>query len=144
METKLHHVSQIAVSTGLPKSVSNPIKPERFAGKHEAQLGKAVGITQFGVNLVTLEPGAMSSLRHWHEIEDEFVYVLDGEVALVDENGEHAMTASSFAGFPANGRNAHHLVNTSRSPATVLVVGSRRHGQETVHYPDDDFGPIRR
>jgi uncharacterized cupin superfamily protein len=126
METKLRHVSEIAVAVGLPKSLANPIKYERFAGKHEAQLAKAVGITQLGVNLVTLEPGAMSSLRHWHEAEDELVYVLDGEMTLVDENGEHVMTAGSVAGFAAGSPNAHHLLNKSRTRATMLVVGSRQ------------------
>ena len=144
METKLRHVSQIPVATGLPKSFASPIKAERFAGKHEAQLAKAVGITQFGVNLVSLEPGAMSSLRHWHEAEDELVYVLEGELTLVDENGEHAMTAGAVAGFPAGSPNAHHLMNKSATRATLLVVGSRRRGLDTVHYPDDALGPIRR
>lgn len=144
METNVRRVSQVSVSTGLPKAWIDPIKPECFAGKHEAQLAKAVGLTQFGVNLVTLEPGSMSSLRHWHEAEDEFVYVLEGEVTLVDGNGEHVMSASSFAGFPANCGNAHHLINRSAEAVSLLVVGSRRPGQETIHYPDDDLGPIRR
>jgi uncharacterized cupin superfamily protein len=144
METKLRRVAQIPVSRGLPESWTNPIKPECFAGKHEAQLAKAVGLSQFGVNLVTLEPGSMSSLRHWHEAEDEFVYVLAGEVTLVDDNGEHLMDAASIAGFPASSANAHHLINRSQQPASILVVGSRRPGQETIHYPDDDLGPIRK
>jgi len=137
METKLRHVSQIPVRTGLPESWENPIKPELFAGKHEARLAKAVTLTRFGVNLVTLDPGSMSSLRHWHEVEDEFVYVLAGEVMLIDDNGEHAMSPGSFAGFPAGRANAHHLVNRSTLPAAILVVGSRGHGREATHYPDD-------
>lgn len=144
MATKISRVSLIPVVTGLPKAVTNPIKAERFAGKHQAALAKAVGVTQFGVNLVTLEPGAMSSLRHWHEAEDELVYVLEGELVLVDDNGEHAMPAGAVAGFPAACRNAHHLQNRSQARATMLVVGSRRPGQDTVHYPDDDLGPMRR
>ena len=144
METRVRHVSEVPVSTGLPKAVANPIKPERFAGKHEAALGKAVGLTQFGVNLVTLEPGSMTSLRHWHEAEDEFVYVLEGEVVLVDDNGDHTMPAGSFAGFPANCENAHHLQNRSQERATMIVVGARRRGEDVVHYPDDALGPNRR
>ena len=144
METKLCHVSQVPILTGLPKSWVDPIKPALFAGKHEAQLAKAVGLTQFGVNLVTLEPGSASSLRHWHEAEDEFVYVLEGSVTLIDDNGEHVMSRASFAGFPASSANAHHFVNRTKEPATILVVGSRRPGQETIHYPDDDLGPIRK
>jgi hypothetical protein len=100
VETKLRHFGDIAISSGLPESYVNPIKPELFAGKHEGRLGKLVGMTQFGVNHVTLDPGSMSSLRHWHEAEDEFVYVLAGKLLLIDENGEHELTAGSFAGFP--------------------------------------------
>lgn len=144
MDTKVLHISQVPVSTGLPKTSTATFKADRFAGKHEGRLAKSVGLTQFGVNYVTLDPGAMSALRHWHEAEDEFVYVLDGKLALIDENGEHALVAGSFAGFPGGEPNAHHLVNASDAPATFIVVGSRRPGEETIHYPDDDFGPIRR
>jgi uncharacterized cupin superfamily protein len=143
-DTRLEHVSRVPISTGLPKEWPNPIEAERFAGKHEGQLGKRVGMTQFGVNHVTLEPGSISALRHWHEAEDEFVYVLSGQLVLVDENGEHIMEEGSFAGFPAGAPNAHHLVNKSQKPATYLAVGTRRLGQDTVHYPDDDLGPIRK
>jgi uncharacterized cupin superfamily protein len=144
METRLSRVADVPVVTGVPETWTNPIRPERFAGKREARLAKAVGLTQFGVNLVTLAPGAMSSLRHWHEAEDEFVYVIEGEVTLVDDNGVHSMDATTFAGFPANCGNAHHLVNRSTRDATLLVVGSRRPGLETIHYPDDDLGPVRK
>ena len=79
MDTKLLHLSQVPISTGgLPESLDNPIKPELFRGFHEGRLGKLVGVAQFGVNHVTLEPGSISALRHWHEAEDEFVYVLSG------------------------------------------------------------------
>lgn len=144
METRLSRVADVPVVTGVPETWTKPIRPEGFAGKREARLAKAVGLTQFGVNLVTLAPGAMSSLRHWHEAEDEFVYVLEGEVTLVDDNGVHSMDATTFAGFPANSGNAHHLVNRSTRDATLLVVGSRRPGLETIHYPDDDHGPVRK
>jgi uncharacterized cupin superfamily protein len=148
METKLLHVGSIAISSGLPKSLVDPIKPELFAGNHEGRLGKLVGMTQFGVNHVTLDPGAASSLRHWHEAEDEFVYVLAGKLTLIDENGEHELEAGSFVGFPAGEPNAHHLVNASDAPAVFLAVGSRRPGEETIHYPDDRpnmrTGPIRK
>jgi len=142
-ETRLLHVSQVPISIGLPKVWANPIKPELFAGKAEGRLGKLVGVTQFGVNHVTLEPGSISALRHWHELEDEFVYVLTGRLTLVDENGKHVMEAGSFAGFPAGVSNGHHLVNETMEPASFLAIGSRRPGEETVHYPDDDLGPIR-
>jgi uncharacterized cupin superfamily protein len=144
MDTKILHVSRVPISSGLPKEIVNPIKPERFTGKHEARLGRLVGVTQFGVNHVTLDPGAMSALRHWHEGEDEFVFVLRGQLTLIDDNGPHILEGGAFVGFPAATANAHHLMNVSNEPATYLVVGSRRPGEDTVHYPDDDFGPIEK
>ena len=143
-KTFLRHVSEVPTSTGIPAEWRNPIKPELFAGKSESQLGKAVSLAQFGVNRVVLLPGSATALRHWHEAEDEFVFVLEGEPTLVDENGEHRLRPGSFAGFPAGAANAHHLVNKSDSPATLLVVGTRMPGGETVHYPDDALGPIKK
>jgi uncharacterized cupin superfamily protein len=81
-------------------------------------------------------------LRHWHEGEDEFVYVLSGALTLIDDNGAHALTAGSFAAFPAGAANAHHLVNRSDAPATFIAVGTRKPGVETIHYPDETFGPV--
>lgn len=130
------------MSTGAYANLDAPIRRERFAGFHEGRLAKPLGLTQFGVNHVTLDPGAQSSLRHWHATEDEFVYVLSGEVVLIDENGVHPMAEGAFAAFPAGTPNAHHLENRSEAPARMLVVGSRRPGQETVHYPDDGIGPF--
>jgi len=144
VETKLLHLDDIPISSGLPKSYVNPIKSELFVGKHEGRLGKLVGMTQFGVNHVTLDPGAISSLRHWHEAEDEFVYVLEGKLLLIDENGEHELVQGSFAGFPAGTANAHHLANASDAKASFLAVGSRRPDAEMIHYPDDGIGPIRK
>lgn len=119
------------------------IHPDRFRGKHELRLSKPLGLTQFGVNLVTLEPGAWSSLRHWHEKEDEFVYVTEGVLTLVDENGTHELSVGDFAAFPAGEANGHHIQNRSDRLGTFLVAGSRRKGEETIHYPDEDFGPIQ-
>ena len=96
------------------------------------------------MNLVTLEPGSQSALRHWHEAEDEFIYVLEGELTLVDDNGEHRLRAGSFAGFPAGVANAHHLLNSSMANASFIVVGSRMPGVETIHYPDDGIGPVKK
>ncbi len=75
------------------------------------RLGDACGLTQFGVNLVTLAPGGQSALRHWHTLEDEFVYVLEGEVVLVTNEGEQVLTAGMCAGYPGAKRNAHHFIN---------------------------------
>lgn len=140
METNLGHISQASVTTGAPRTWINH---ELFAGKHERRLGRLVGLTQFGVNLVTLEPGSQSALRHWHAAEDEFIYVMEGEPTLLDDNGEHRLRVGSFAGFPAGHPNAHHLVNRSSDNASFLVVGARKPGAETIHYPDDDLGPVR-
>jgi uncharacterized cupin superfamily protein len=140
VETKLSHISRLRVASG----TGYRIKQELFAGRHEQRLAKTVGITQFGVNILTLDPGAWSALRHWHEAEDEFVYVLDGVLTLVDDNGAHELTAGSIVGFPAGEPNGHHLQNRSDAPASYIVVGSRRPGEETIHYPDDDLGPVRK
>jgi uncharacterized cupin superfamily protein len=144
MDTRLMRVADVPMSSGLAKNIAIPIKPERFVGFHEGRLGKLVGMTQSGVNLVSLDPGAMSSLRHWHQAEDEFVYVLSGELTLVDENGAHTLTEGSFVGFPAGAPNAHHVMNVSAAPGSFLAIGSRRPGEETITYPDDDFGPVRK
>ena len=143
-QTILQHLTEVPVISGIPKHWRNPIKPEKFQGKHQASLGKLSGVTQFGINHVVLEPGAWSALRHWHEGEDEFVYVLEGSLTLKDENGEHEMTAGSFIGFPAGVANGHHLVNGSDAPATYIVVGSRRPGGDVCHYPDGELGPDKR
>ena len=136
-ETRLGRLADTPAQVGLPDGVRDPIRPEWFAGRREARLGTGVGVTQFGVNHVTLAPGAVSSLRHWHEQEDEFVYVLAGDMVLIDETGEHPLTAGDYAGFPAGAANAHHLINRSTAPAEFLAVGARHRGLERVHYPDD-------
>ena len=89
------------------------------------RLGDAGGLTQFGVNLVTLEPGVWSSQRHWHEKEDEFVYVLDGELVLVTDAGEETLRAGDCAGFKAGVHDGHHFQNRSDKPAIILAIGSR-------------------
>lgn len=142
METQVLHLSAVEMIAWRDRARGDAIKPHWFEGQTEGRLAKPLGITQFGVNLVTLAPGAYSALRHWHAAEDEFVHVLAGELALIDETGEHVLTAGSSAGFPAGVANAHHLVNRSDAPATYLAVGSRRPGEEEIRYPDDDFGPV--
>lgn len=103
-----------------------------------AGLGDVFGLNQFGVNMVTLEPGAWSSQRHWHAEEDEFVYVLEGELVLGDDDGDHIITAGMCAGFKANNGNGHHLKNLSDKPAVYLEVGSRK-AQDHVTYSDIDM-----
>src|SRR3978361_858301 len=108
METRLKRLSDMPLRSGAEPGA---IKAAAFAGNHEARLGKAVALTQFGVNHVTLDPGAISALRHGHEAEDEFVLVPGGVLTLIDENGEHMLVEGSFAGFPAGEANGHHIVN---------------------------------
>lgn len=101
-------------------------------------LGDAAGLSQFGVNLLRLTPGTWSSQRHWHTGEDEFVYVVSGEVVLVTNEGEAILRAGDAAGFRAGDANGHHLQNRSGADALVLEVGSRREDDE-AHYPDIDL-----
>lgn len=116
--------------------------PEVFAqgvAKREKRaLGDAAGLTNFGVNLVRLPAGTMSSQRHWHSREDEFVYVLEGEVVLVSDGGEQVLGPGMAAGFPAGSGDGHHLINRSGRDALYLEVGDRSPGDE-VDYPDIDM-----
>lgn len=101
-------------------------------------LGNAAGLTRFGVNLVHLPPGEISSQRHWHSAQDEFVYLLEGELTLVTEGGESRLTAGEFVGFPAGRADGHQLQNRSQSVAVYLEVGDRSPG-DRVSYPDVDM-----
>src|SRR3954471_20931270 len=83
----------------------------RMGDRVKRRLGEACGLTRFGVNLVTLPPGGQSALRHWHTLEDEFVYVLDGEIVLVSEGGEQTLRPGDCAGYPGGKPDGHHLVN---------------------------------
>ena len=98
---------------------------EPCRARQNRQLGVAAGLTQFGVIQTTLPPGSWSSQRHWHEHEDELVYVLEGEVILIEDDGEHRLVAGDSAGFKAGVPNGHHLVNRSEQSAVVLTIGSR-------------------
>ena len=102
------------------------------------RLGDAGGLTQFGVNLLQLPPGAWSSQRHWHSAEDEFVYVISGEVVLITDGGEQVLHAGDCAAFPHNAPDGHHLINRSSSVAVCLEVGSRIPG-DAATYPDIDM-----
>jgi uncharacterized cupin superfamily protein len=106
-------------------------------------LGDAAGLTHFGVNLTCLPAGAWSSQRHWHSAEDEFIYVVDGELVLVTDSGEEVLRAGDCAGFPANDRDGHHLQNRSVRDATFLEVGSRRPEHDEVTYPDIDLRALQ-
>jgi uncharacterized cupin superfamily protein len=90
------------------------------------RIGNAGGLRDFGVNLMRLPPGGWSSQRHWHSHEDEFVYLLEGELTLIEDNGETLLRAGDAAAFPKGTRNGHHLVNRSETVAVYLEVGSRQ------------------
>ena len=111
-------------------------------GRERKRLGNAGGLDQFGVNLTTLKPGASSALRHWHEYEDEFVYLLKGEVVLIEDEGETLLNAGDGAAFKANSGNAHHLINRSGRDAVYLEVGTRSK-IERVEYPEADLKVVR-
>lgn len=102
-------------------------------------LGDAGGLSQFGVNRLTLPPGAWSSQRHWHSHEDEFLYVLAGEVTLVDDSGAQTLVAGDCAAFPAGDRNGHHLQNRSEADAVIIEVGTRLSDVDATDYPDIDM-----
>jgi len=107
-------------------------------GRFRKRLGDAGGLTQFGVNLCRLKPGSASSQRHWHEKEDELIYVVDGEVVLIENEGETLLRAGDAAAFKAGVANGHQLVNRSASDALVLEIGSRL-AAERAYYPDIDM-----
>jgi uncharacterized cupin superfamily protein len=110
----------------------------QVAGRSYKRLGDAAGLTQFGANLVTLEPGARSSLRHWHRAEDEFVMVTEGELVLVQDEGEYVMHPGDCAAWPAGDRNGHCFLNRTDREARFLVVGSKA-AHEVVTYSDEDL-----
>ncbi len=111
-------------------------------GRERTRLGNAAGLDQFGVNLTTLKPGAASALRHWHQQEDEFIYMIEGELVLIENEGETVLRPGDAAGFKANSPNGHHLVNRSARPAIYLEIGTRS-PHERAHYSDVDLQVVR-
>jgi uncharacterized cupin superfamily protein len=116
-----------------------------MAKRHVRRIGRAFGLKDFGVAHVTLEPGGISSQRHWHEEEDEFVVMLAGEAVLVEDDGDTVMEPGDCAVFPKGAANGHHLVNRSDAPCIFVVFGRAPVGHG--HYPDLDLhwdGPNQR
>jgi uncharacterized cupin superfamily protein len=111
---------------------------KRITGRIKQALGNAAGIKNFGVNLVQLAPGSCSALRHWHSKQDEFIYVIEGEITLITDAGEQILTSGMMAGFPADEADGHHLVNKSSQVVVYLEVGDSTADDE-VNYPDDDL-----
>lgn len=123
----------VRAATGYPRTLRGIVE-----GRAKQALGNAVGLTQFGVNLTRLKPGAASAHRHWHEVEDEFVYVLEGELVLVEDEGETVLNAGDAAAFKAGVPNGHHVVNRSKHDAFFLEIGTRS-PHERAHYSDVDL-----
>lgn len=121
------------IGTTYPKQFTKEV-----ASRSKRVLGDLFGLTNYGVNLVELAPGAWSAQRHWHTREDEFIYVLCGELMLVTDEGKQSLTAGMVAGFPAGESNGHHLVNESDASASYLEIGDRI-PEDEVFYPDIDL-----
>jgi uncharacterized cupin superfamily protein len=122
-----------SVGSGYPSPYGAPC-----AARVRSRLGDVADLTDFGVNLLRLPPGTWSSQRHWHTAEDEFVYVLEGEVVLVTDAGEETLRPGDCAGFKAGVQDGHHLQNRSRTDVVVLEVGSRK-AADAGEYPDIDM-----
>lgn len=136
------------------KAIGSPMNPLDFPAKtgsgypdpyrtqclprEKRALGDAAELTAIGINHTTLHPGAASSMRHWHTHEDEFIYVLEGELALVTDAGETTIRAGQCAGFPAGRSDGHQFVNRGSVPAVYLEI-SNRDGKDVAHYPDVDL-----
>src|SRR6059058_6405980 len=135
MTKKRIDVAALATVEGTfyPPPFDEPCRPRR-----RQKLGDPAGLTQFGVNLLVLPPGAWSSQRHWHTAEDEFVYVLSGELTLVTDAGEEIFRAGDCVAFPKNAPNGHHFINKSHALATCLEIGSRA-DDDVCDYPDIDL-----
>ena len=127
----------IDTSTGYPAPFSKAVE-----GRLRKRLGRAAGLTQFGVNICTLKPGAASSQRHWHENEDELVYVLEGEVVLREEGSETVLKPGDAAAWKAGEPNGHCLINRSDRDAVFIEVGTRAVA-ERAHYSDIDMMVVR-
>jgi uncharacterized cupin superfamily protein len=125
---------QVMIGSGYPAPYDEPCRERR-----RLRLGDAAALTQFGVNLLRLAPGVWSSQRHWHSAEDEFIFVLEGEVVLVTDAGEEVLRKGDCAGFKAGERDGHHLQNRSSLEAVLLEIGARHPDRDAVDYPDIDL-----
>lgn len=123
-----------ALGSGYPAPHDQPCLQRR-----RLRLGDAAGLSQFGINILRVPPGGWSSQRHWHTAEDEFVYVLEGEVVLVTNAGEEVLRAGDCAGFKAGEPDGHHLQNRADAEAVLLEIGARNPERDAVDYPDIDL-----
>ena len=120
-------------SSGYPEPYRSRVLP-----REKRALGDPLGLTKIGINLTTLPPGKESSMRHWHTHEDEFVFVLSGEVVVRTDAGEQVLGSGMCAGFPLGTGDGHQLVNRGSVPAVYLEI-SNRDPQDKAHYPDVDL-----
>ncbi|WP_172296632.1 cupin domain-containing protein [Pseudoruegeria sp. HB172150] len=125
-------LDSLPVRTG---TIYPPPLDKEVAGRSSIRAGDAGGLTQFGANIVMLAPGAKSSIRHWHENEDEFVMIMQGEIVLHSDAGETVMQPGDCAAFPAGDTDAHCFINRTDAEVRFLVVGSKA-PLEIAHYPD--------
>ncbi len=126
-----------ASGSGYPDQFSSAVD-----GRMRKRLGNEVNLSQFGVNLTKLKPGAASALRHWHENEDEFVFILEGKATLIEDEVETVLGPGDAAGFKAGIANGHQLVNNSEADLLFLEIGSRM-ATETAHYPEHDLVAVK-
>ncbi len=135
-------VAVAVVAAAVPVRAKPSVYPEpfasRMAGRSKRQLGEVFGLSNFGVNLTTLAPGATSALRHAHTKQDEFVYILSGAATLHTEGGKVLLSPGMCAGFKAGNGDAHRLVNETQEDVLYIEVGDRSAG-DAASYPDDDI-----
>lgn len=136
-ESKSPAIDPAGVPATTGSNYPEPYK-RRVAGRSKQRLGDALGLRNFGVNLTTLAPGAQSALRHWHAKQDEFIYVIEGEVTLVTDAGRQKLKPGMAAGFPAGRPDGHQLVNDTGKPALYLEIGDRT-PDDSAAYPDVDL-----
>lgn len=140
-EKKLAAVRVTEIAPHKIKSTYPEPFSSRMAGREKRRLGDYFGLTNFGVNLTRLEPGAFSALRHAHSRQDEFIYVMKGQPTLYTDDGPQQLAPGMCIGFKAGGDNPNHLVNESEVDAVYLEIGDRTTGDE-VRYPDDDIQAV--
>ncbi len=143
MSTPVQAVALVAAEAPPRTKPSNYPEPfaSMVAGREKRPLGDLFGLTNFGVNLTTMKPGAISALRHTHSLQDEFIYILEGEVVLATDAGETTLHPGMCAGFRAGNGDAHQLINRSANRVVYLEVGDRTVG-DSVSYPDDDIQAV--
>lgn len=140
MSPSEHPVAVLAAEVAPRSTPSNYPEPfaSRMAGRTKRGLGAVFGLSNFGVNLTELAPGAVSALRHAHRTQDEFIYILQGHPVLRTDAGDTPLAPGLCAGFRAGSSDAHQLLNPTAAPVVYLEIGDRSAG-DSVTYPDDDL-----